>query len=129
MIVDLSNRYRDPEIEQYEVTAETSEQIEKPKSSTCRDSSRQEAENSNGKASATTHTLERALIDIRECIIKTMGPRKHPPKTSRAQPLDESAVLAYKEEIMVEVMQRKSSAAAIEDKLNNAVSRREGEIL
>ena len=69
------------------------------------------------------HTLEATLLDIRDSILRTMGPRKHPPTASRNQPLDAAAVLAYKEEIIVEVLQRKSEADALEEELRTATSR------
>ena len=50
-----------------------------------------------------------------------MGPRNHPPTASHQQ--DAAAVLAYKEEIIVEVLQRKSEADALEEELRTATSR------
>ena len=50
-------------------------------------SERDASEPLNAKKAHLLDTLERALIDIRECVIKTMPPRKHPPKRSRAQVL------------------------------------------
>ena len=78
-------------------------------------------------AEAHISLLERALIDIRDCILKTRGERmlKHPPKFSRCPPLDESCVIAYREEIIVEVMQRKNPTIELEKDLNLALSRRE----
>ena len=48
-------------------------------------SERDASEPLNAKKAHLLDTLERALIDIRECVIKTMAPRKHPPRRSRAQ--------------------------------------------
>jgi DNA repair exonuclease SbcCD ATPase subunit len=118
---------RDPEMEQYEQvpgpSAPTHVDVDKEKE---RKKERdRERDRERSRAARMINALEVALIDIRECMIKSMGPRKHPPKSSRNRPLDESAVSAYREEIIVEIMQRKSAASALEQDLNTANSRRE----
>lgn len=98
MASNACGRHRDPELEQYEEQPERGlELADTTPSSKLRGretegqrqhgSEKDASEALNTKKAYLLNTLERALIDIRECVIKTMPPRKHPPKRSRAQVL------------------------------------------